>query len=129
MINLVAYVKWPFSYFDLVQQHFTLRLHCFSVSVRLSESLYYVKNVGENGVRMGELNRLIEFSGAENSCLPVGMFENAKQSVITEDPHLWFSGRESKRSVDSTLSGHSMFIDSNISAELRNKVEKHLVII
>ncbi|KAL6344615.1 hypothetical protein AAG906_002521 [Vitis piasezkii] len=91
-------------------------------NVRLSESLYYVKNVGENGVRMDELNRLIGFSGAENSCLPAGMFENAKQSVMTEDPHLWFSGRESKRSVDSTLSGHSMFIDSDISAELRNKV-------
>ncbi|KAJ9702144.1 hypothetical protein PVL29_004062 [Vitis rotundifolia] len=91
-------------------------------NVRLSESLYYVKNVGENGVRMDELNRLIGFSGAENSCLPVGMFENAKQSVMTEDPHFLFSGRESKRSVDSTLSGHSMFIDSDISAELRNKV-------
>lgn len=91
-------------------------------NVRLSESLYYVKNVGENGVRMDELNRLIGFSGAENSCLPAGMFENAKQSVMTEDPHLWFSGRESKRSVDSTLSGHSMFIDSDISTELRNKV-------
>lgn len=129
MINLVAYGKWVFSYMDLVQQHFTLRLNCFPVSVRLSESLYYVKNVGENGVRMDELNRLIGFSGAENSCLPAGMFENAKQSVMTEDPHLWFSGRESKRSVDSTLSGHSMFIDSDISAELRNKVEKYLVIL
>lgn len=95
----------------------------------MSESLYYVKNVGGNGIHMDELNRIIGFSGAENSCLPVGMFENAKQSVMTEDPHLWFSRRDSKRSVDSILSGHSMFIDSDISAELRNKVEKHLVIL
>lgn len=96
--------------------------------MRLNESLYHVKNVGENGVHKDEMNRLVGFSGAENSCLPVGLFENAKQSVMTEDPQLWFSGRESKRSMDSTLSGNSMFIDSDISVELRNKVEKYLVI-
>ena len=85
--------------------------------MRLSESLYSIKSFGQNGIRLDELNRLVGFSGTENSCLT-----GAHLSTI-EEPQ--FSGRESNcnRSSDSILSGHSMYIDLDISAELRNKVK------
>lgn len=89
--------------------------------MRLSESLYSVQSSVENGMRLDELNWLAGFSGIETSCLPVGT-NGAKRFDMIEDPHLWFSGREFKRSTESTLSGNSMYIDPDISAELRNKV-------
>ncbi|KAK9946783.1 hypothetical protein M0R45_012229 [Rubus argutus] len=90
-------------------------------NVRLSESLYSIKSFGQNGIRLDELNRLVGFSGTENSCLPVGANGTKHLSTIEEAQ---FSERESNcnRSSDSTLSGHSMYIDLDISAELRNKV-------
>ncbi|KAL6207667.1 hypothetical protein ACLB2K_018622 [Fragaria x ananassa] len=90
-------------------------------NVRLSESLYSIKSMGQNGIRLDELNRLVGFSGAENSCLPVGAY-GTKQLSMIEEPQ--FSGREfnCNRGSDSTLSGHSMYVDLDISAELRNKV-------
>lgn len=90
--------------------------------MRLSESLYSIKSFGQNGIRLDELNRLVGFSGTENSCLPVGAHGTKHLSTI-EEPQ--FSGRESNcnRSSDSTLSGHSMYIDLDISVELRNKVK------
>uniref|UniRef100_A0A2N9FIL9 BRCT domain-containing protein n=1 Tax=Fagus sylvatica TaxID=28930 RepID=A0A2N9FIL9_FAGSY len=88
-------------------------------NVRLSETLYSVKNSGENGMRLDEFNRLAGFSGTENSCLPV-VTHGAKQFDMIEKPR--FSGREFNRSSGSTLSGHSMYVDPDISAELRNKV-------
>ena len=89
--------------------------------MRLSESLYSIKSLGQNGIRLDELNRLVGFSGTENSCLPVGVHGN-KLSTI-EEPQ--FSGRESdyNRSSDPTLSGHSMYVDLDISSELRNKMK------
>ncbi|XP_057957752.1 uncharacterized protein LOC131150799 [Malania oleifera] len=91
-------------------------------NIRLSESLYSVKSVGENGMHMDDLNQLVGLTNAENSCLPVGMRENAKLSKTTEEPQQQFSGRESKRSIGSTLSGHLMHVDSDICDELRSKV-------
>ncbi|KAK9266066.1 hypothetical protein L1049_021471 [Liquidambar formosana] len=91
-------------------------------NVRLSESLYSVKNVGENGMRLDDLNRNVGFTGPENSCLPIGIRENTKQSDMIQDPNLWSSGREANRSMESTLSGHSMYVDLDISSELRSKV-------
>lgn len=90
-------------------------------NVRLSESLYGVKNVGENGMRLDEFNRLVGSTGPENSCLPVGIRENAKQSDMNQEPRLW-SRREAKKSMESTLSGCSMYVDLDISSELRSKV-------
>ncbi|XP_065850565.1 uncharacterized protein [Euphorbia lathyris] len=90
-------------------------------NVRLSESLYSVKTVGGNDVKLDDLNRLVGFSGTENSCLPVGI-NDAKQFDVAEGLHKRLSGRSSNRSIDSTLSGSSIYIDSDISDELRNKV-------
>ncbi|XP_062159473.1 uncharacterized protein LOC133866838 [Alnus glutinosa] len=90
-------------------------------NVRLSESLYSVQSFGENGMRLDELNWRAGFSGIETSCLPVGT-NGAKRFDMIENPHLWFSGREFNKSTESALSGNSVYIDPDISAELRNKV-------
>ncbi|XP_021894373.1 uncharacterized protein LOC110812022, partial [Carica papaya] len=90
-------------------------------NVRLSESLYAVKNVGENGMHMDELNQLVGFGGSDYSCLPSGIHE-AKQVDMMEKSHLRFSGKESSISKDLTLSGKSLYVDSDISDELQCKV-------
>ncbi|BBG95036.1 hypothetical protein Prudu_003475 [Prunus dulcis] len=90
-------------------------------NVRLSESLYSIKSFGQNGIRLDEFNRLVGFISTENSCIPVDA-RGAKPLDTIEEPHLPFSGRESNRSTDSVLSGHSMHVDLDISSELRNKV-------
>ncbi|XP_058001852.1 uncharacterized protein LOC110654728 isoform X2 [Hevea brasiliensis] len=90
-------------------------------NVRLSESLYSVKSVGENDVRLDDLNRLVGLSGTENSCLPVG-FNDPKKFELTEGLRKKSSVRSSDRSIEATLSGNSLYVDSDISDELRNKV-------
>ncbi|XP_022730574.1 uncharacterized protein LOC111285399 isoform X2 [Durio zibethinus] len=90
-------------------------------NVRLSESLYTVKCVEEHGTRVDELNRLAGSTASDSSCLPAG-FHEAKKIDMIEKQHVLFSGRVPKKSMDSTLSGHTMYIDSGISDELRNKV-------
>ena len=89
--------------------------------MRLSESLYSVKSVGENNVRLDDLNRLVGISSTENSCLPVGI-NDAKKFDVTEGLHKQSSARSSNRSIDSILTGNSVYVDSEISDELRNKV-------
>ncbi|XWS70159.1 hypothetical protein CRYUN_Cryun03dG0025300 [Craigia yunnanensis] len=89
-------------------------------NVRLSESLYNVKGVGEHGTCVDELNWLVS-TASERSCLPAG-FHEAKKIDMIEKPHVRFSGRDPNKSRDSMLSGHTMYIDSDISDELRNKV-------
>lgn len=97
--------------------------HLLTVAVRLSEAHYTVKHVGEADGHYDELNRLFGFTGTENSCFPVGILENFKQSNMMEGPNKSYYGRESRESMEeSTLSGHSIFIDSEISDELRTKV-------
>lgn len=86
--------------------------------MRLSESLYSIKSFGENGARLDELNRLVGVFSTENSCTPVAT-RGTKQLDMIEERHRPFSERES----DSTLSGHSMYVDLDISSELRNKVK------
>ncbi|KAH9653036.1 brct domain-containing DNA repair protein-related [Citrus sinensis] len=84
--------------------------------LRLSESLYTVKSIDEHGMHLDKLNRLVGFAGTENSCLPAGIYE-AKQFNATGKHE-----RDSNRSMNSTLSGCSMYVDSDVSEELRNKV-------
>ncbi|OVA04234.1 BRCT domain [Macleaya cordata] len=90
-------------------------------NVRLSESLYTVKSVGENGVQL-DFNRLVGSTGTEKSCLPVGVHEATKQSKITERPLLQLSGKESSRSRELVLAGQTIHVDSDLSPELKRKV-------
>ncbi|PSS01351.1 DNA topoisomerase 2-binding protein like [Actinidia chinensis var. chinensis] len=87
-------------------------------NVRLSESLYSVKSVGENGMLMDNLNQLSPLAGSETFCLPVSKQEISKQF----DRALPLPEKGSKRNGESTLSGLSLFIDLDISPELQRKV-------
>ncbi|KAH7523895.1 hypothetical protein FEM48_Zijuj06G0060600 [Ziziphus jujuba var. spinosa] len=90
-------------------------------NVRLNESLYNVKSFGKNDAHLDQMNRLVGFSGTENSCLPVGT-RGAKQSDMLQEQHLSHSGGESNRTTGSTLSGSYLYVDLDISEELRKKV-------
>ncbi|XP_056176725.1 uncharacterized protein LOC115671086 [Syzygium oleosum] len=91
-------------------------------NVRLSETLYSVKSVGDSGSRIEELHRARGITGAEKSCLPASIQE-AKKLEKAEESRLLSSGRDCQRSVDlMNLSGQSVYLDSDISAELQNKV-------
>ncbi|KAG2675535.1 hypothetical protein I3760_12G008200 [Carya illinoinensis] len=59
--------------------------------------------------------------GTKNSLFIVTLGWLVSGGMI-EESHLWLSGREFSTSVDSSLSGHFMYVDPDISAELRNKV-------
>ncbi|KAH1131817.1 hypothetical protein J1N35_003195 [Gossypium stocksii] len=89
-------------------------------NVRLSESLYTVKGVCENGSRVDELKRLMS-TASESSCLPAS-FHDTKKIDMVEKPHVRYSRSDPKNSLSSMLSGHTLYIDSDISDELRNKV-------
>ncbi|KAF5743146.1 putative topbp1 [Tripterygium wilfordii] len=89
-------------------------------NVRLSESRYTVKSVGETGLCLDELNRLVGFSSAENSCLPVGIHE-VKRIDFTDEAQKQLSVKFS-RNMDSSLTGCTMYVDSDISPELKKKV-------
>lgn len=82
-----------------------------------------MKSVGENDVRLDDLNRLVGFSGTENSCLPSG-FNDPKKFEMIERLHKKSSGRSSGRSIEAIFSGNSLYVDSDISDELRNKVSQ-----
>lgn len=90
-------------------------------SVRLSESLYSVKSVGQSGLPLSELNRLAGLPGAEKSCLPVMAFEDHRPSNTSYLPHPRSPRKESKSNCH-VLSNDSIYIDSNISTELKTKV-------
>ncbi|KAE9586900.1 putative BRCT domain-containing protein [Lupinus albus] len=78
-------------------------------NVTLSESHYRVKSYGDNNMRLDE-----------NSFLPAKIRETKHANNVEEIQR--FSGRESNRSSDLTLSGCSIYVDACISCELRNKV-------
>lgn len=90
--------------------------------MRLDESLYGVKNVGENVVLRDHFNGLSRYASTEHYCIPVGMLEHLKQSDTINRPNVESTVKESNRSMDLILSGSSLFIDPDVPAELRSKV-------
>ncbi|KAF9586973.1 hypothetical protein IFM89_039845 [Coptis chinensis] len=90
-------------------------------NVRLSESLYSVKSAGENGLNM-KSNHLVRVNDTENSCLPVGLREDTKHSNRTQQAQLLFSEKESGTRADLVLSVKSIYVDSEISDDVRRKV-------
>lgn len=89
--------------------------------MRLSESLYSVKNYGDKNTRLDDYKLLAGYTNAENSCLPARLCENKQVGRVEEFQGL--SGREFSKNVDLTLSGCSIYIDPDISPELQNKVK------
>ncbi|XP_039127734.1 uncharacterized protein LOC120263822 isoform X2 [Dioscorea cayenensis subsp. rotundata] len=90
-------------------------------NVRLSESLYSVRSVEENGLPLRELSRLVGYTSAENSCLPVVDFGNTKPSNTALQAHLQ-TPRKEVNSTEPVLSKACIYIDPNISSEMNKKV-------
>ncbi|KAL0741055.1 hypothetical protein Bca4012_082568 [Brassica carinata] len=80
-------------------------------NLRMSESLYNVKQLGQNSEKVDELRCVFDLQPV---CRPRTMKPHQVSS----------SGTESGTSEDMTLSNHSIFVDSDISDELRLKVLK-----
>ncbi|KAL9661901.1 hypothetical protein QQ045_026729 [Rhodiola kirilowii] len=87
-------------------------------NVRLSESLYCVM-LTEDNAQANRFSRLIE---SQNTCLPVGLRETAEQSYIVGEQRRCFSRAEDKQHTLPTLCNHSLYVDENISPEMRAKV-------
>lgn len=77
--------------------------------MRLGESLYGVKHAGGNGTDMDDLR----YTGSENYCPPIRVIEEAREIP---------SEKEFKKSSVSNLCGHSLYVDTDVSAELKHKV-------
>lgn len=92
-----------------------------SAAVRLSESHYSVKSYGDNNMRLDDFKLLPGYTNAENSCLPARIRETKHANIVEEFQR--FSRRESNKNSDLTLSGCSIYVDPDISSELRNKVK------
>ncbi|KAL3650902.1 hypothetical protein CASFOL_007305 [Castilleja foliolosa] len=102
-----------------------LHPQCTHLVLRLDEMLYTVNKIDGNGsTRNDGFKRVEQNSGAENSCRPAGLHRHNKHPNIIESQ---FPVRESKRqTMSSFISGHSFYIDDDVSAELRSKVAEAL---
>ncbi|PIA30253.1 hypothetical protein AQUCO_05700155v1 [Aquilegia coerulea] len=90
-------------------------------NVRLNESLYSVKGVGDSGLQV-EFNRVVRVCDTEKSCLPARLHERSKQVNTTQQAHLQSSGEDSGASRPVVLSGQSIYVDSEISDDVQRKV-------
>lgn len=86
--------------------------------VRLSESLYSVKGVGQGGLSVDDIDGLVQKGSKQQSCLPVALSEHSKPRDMIEEP-LMHAEREPKRR---TLFGHTFYVDTDVSDELHSKV-------
>ncbi|KAK4365006.1 hypothetical protein RND71_016364 [Anisodus tanguticus] len=87
-------------------------------NVRLSESLYSVKGVGQGGFSVDDIDGLVQKASRPHSCLPVALPEHNKPPDLFEEP-LMHAEREPK---PRTLFGHTFYVDADVSDELRSKV-------
>uniref|UniRef100_A0A0E0M1Q7 BRCT domain-containing protein n=1 Tax=Oryza punctata TaxID=4537 RepID=A0A0E0M1Q7_ORYPU len=94
---------------------------CVRRSMRLDESLYSIKNIGENGMPLGEFNRLVGAPVSESSCLPPMMFQEKAFSDTTEKHRLQTSRKEYDHD-EFVFTNDSIYIDPGISGEMRKKV-------
>ncbi|CAH1432536.1 unnamed protein product [Lactuca virosa] len=83
----------------------------FHPKLRLNESLYGVKSFGEDYMAKYDLNKI--------SCLPNAMVENVKQSNLMQRSRLHM---EEKKRRGSIFSGQTVYVESDVPVELRNKV-------
>lgn len=90
-------------------------------NVRLDESLYSIKSVGESGLPLGEFNRLVGLPGSEKSCLPAVALGDERPSNTAGQLHLHSSTIE-QRARGSVFLNDCIYIDSGISHELKKKV-------
>ncbi|GKC36307.1 BRCT domain-containing protein [Tanacetum coccineum] len=86
------------------------------LQLRLNESLYGVKSIEENYMAKDDLNRI----GDRNSCIPVAILENVKQTHLIPRSRLHLLEDQKRRK--GIFSGQTFYVDQDVSAEMRNKV-------
>lgn len=92
-------------------------------NVRMSESLYRIRTVGETGMPTNEFKQLFGDADSEKSCIPLASREIITKCDIIDRQQLHDAEREPKRrNLRSRLSGFVFYIDPDVSAELKNKV-------
>jgi len=89
--------------------------------VRLDESLYAIKNIGENGLPLGEFNRFIGVPVDEKSCLPPVFFQD-KASSDTTGKHPTQAPRKESGNAELVFMNDTIYIDHGISGEMKKKV-------
>uniref|UniRef100_A0A1D1Y567 DNA topoisomerase 2-binding protein 1 n=1 Tax=Anthurium amnicola TaxID=1678845 RepID=A0A1D1Y567_9ARAE len=89
-------------------------------NVRMSETLYAVKCVGESGLPLQELNHLVNYRGLDKSCLPI--YEDRHRTSTTWQPHLPTSEKETLGNRGPILTNKVIHIDSNVPNDLKKKV-------
>uniref|UniRef100_A0A0D9XE47 BRCT domain-containing protein n=1 Tax=Leersia perrieri TaxID=77586 RepID=A0A0D9XE47_9ORYZ len=94
---------------------------CVRRNMRLDESLYSIKNMRENGMPLGEFNRLVGTPVSESSCLPPMVFQEKAFSDTTEKHRLQTSRKEHDHD-EFVFTNDSIYIDPGISGEMRKKV-------
>lgn len=89
--------------------------------MRLDESLYSIKNIGENGLLLGESNRLVGLPVNEKSCLPPMIFQDKACSDTTHKRQLQAHREEPEDDVF-VFTNDTIYIDPGISGEMKKKV-------
>ncbi|KAM0848917.1 hypothetical protein ACQ4PT_054066 [Festuca glaucescens] len=89
--------------------------------VRLDESLYSIRNIGENGRPLGEFNRLVGAPVSENSCLPPMVFQDKACSDTTQKHRLQAHREEPEHDVF-VFTNHTIYIDPGLSGEMKKKI-------
>ncbi|KAL1199495.1 hypothetical protein V5N11_008715 [Cardamine amara subsp. amara] len=90
-------------------------------NLRMSESLYNVKQLGQNSGKADDLSRVFDL---ESICRPRPIQQAAHFGTSKKYNQVSSSGTESATSEDVTLADHSMYVDLDVSDELRLKVLK-----
>ena len=89
--------------------------------VRLDESLYAIKNIGENGLPLGEFNRFIGVPVDGKSCLPPMIFQDKACSDTTQK-HPTQTPRKESGNAELVFMNDTIYIDHGISGEMKKKV-------
>ncbi|KAL6656076.1 hypothetical protein ACP70R_006902 [Stipagrostis hirtigluma subsp. patula] len=93
---------------------------CVRRNMRLDESLYSIKNIGENGLPLGEFNRLVGVPVNEKSCLPPMVFQD-KACSDTPRRHSLQTPRKENDHDEFVFTNDTIYIDPGISVEMRKK--------
>ncbi|XP_062194393.1 uncharacterized protein LOC133897618 isoform X2 [Phragmites australis] len=94
---------------------------CVRRNMRLDESLYNIKNIGENGLPLGEFNRLVGVPVSEKSCLPPMIFQDKAYSDTTRKHALQTPRKEGGRD-EFVFMNDTIYMDPGISGEMRKKI-------
>ncbi|CAN6224578.1 unnamed protein product [Urochloa humidicola] len=94
---------------------------CVRRNMRLDESLYAIKNIGENDLPLGEFNRLVGVPVDEKSCLPPIIFQDKACSDTTRKQPLQ-TPRKETGSDELVFMNDTIYIDPRISGEMKKKI-------